>query len=86
MRVAALYRMSRFLDSENVKTMYAAFVRSIMEYGAVQWMGAAKTHLEKLDRVQATAMRIGGFEVGPLLARRETTLFSFSSTALKEEE
>ena len=31
--------------------MYTMFVRSTMEYGSVAFMGAATTHLQKLDRV-----------------------------------
>ena len=29
--------------------LYAMFRRSIMEYGSVAWMGAADSHLSKLD-------------------------------------
>jgi hypothetical protein len=29
------------LDAENMKTMYIAFIRSVLEYGSVQYMGAA---------------------------------------------
>ena len=43
-----------------------------MEYNSVSWMGAAKSHLEKLDRVQRSAERIGGFTIEHLQARRES--------------
>jgi hypothetical protein len=55
MRVGALYRMSSMLDAENMKTMYIAFIRSVLECGSVQYMGAAQSHLDKLDRIQHTA-------------------------------
>ena len=60
--------MSRSLDSENMLTMYSAFVRPILEYGSTMYMGATPTHLNKLDRVQATMERIGGFKTEPLAA------------------
>ena len=37
---------------EPVLAAYHANVRSILEYGCVIWGGAAKTHLERLDRIQ----------------------------------
>ena len=59
------------LDDNNMKTMYIMFVRSVMEYGNVVYMDAAQTHLEKLDRLQRSAERIGNFKVESLVARRE---------------
>ena len=37
---------------EPVLAAYHANVRSIFEYGCIIWGGAAKTHLERLDRIQ----------------------------------
>ena len=42
------------------------------------FMGATPTHLSKLDRVQATMERIGGFKAGPLAARREAALIALT--------
>ena len=75
-RVAALRRLTNVLDSENMKTMYLMFVRSVMEYGNVVYRGASKTHLSKLDRVQDTAARLGKFEVETLLSRRHAAAAS----------
>ena len=47
------------------------FVRSVMEYDNVVYMDAAQTHLEKLDRLQRSAERIGNFKVESLESRRE---------------
>ena len=41
-------------------------------------MGAAKSHLEKLDRVQRSAERIGGFTIEPLQARRDAAAVSLA--------
>ena len=76
-RVGALRRVQRFLDQDNMKTMYTAFIRSIMKFGSVAWMGAAPTHLVKLDRVQDTMQRIGGFKVETLQSRREAAAVAF---------
>ena len=54
-------------------TMYSAFVRTILEYGST-----TPTHLSKLDRVQATMERIGGFKAEPLAARREAALIALT--------
>ena len=77
-RTDAIRRMSRSLDSENMLTMYSAFVRPILEYGSTLYMGAGPSHLGKLDRVQATMERIGGFKAEPLAARREAALIALS--------
>ena len=71
-KIAALYRLKPFLDSSNLETMYNAFVRSSLEYGNLHYMVAAPTHLQKLDRIQATAERLGNFKVESLQARRES--------------
>jgi hypothetical protein len=70
-RLAALRRLRFVLDDNNMKTMYIMFVRSVMEYGNVVYMGAAQTHLEKLDRLQRSAERIGNFKIESLESRRE---------------
>ena len=79
LRVGALFRMSSMLDAENMKTMYIAFIRSVLEFGSVQYMGAAQSHLDKLDRIQHTAERIGGFVMSESLSsRRESALLGLS--------
>jgi len=77
-RLAALTRLSRMLDSDNLKTLYTMFIRSIMEYGNLAWMGAAESHLSQLDRVQAAAERVGGFTIEPLSARRSAATVAFA--------
>ena len=72
--------LRHLLDDANMKTIYCTFVRPILEYGSVQFMGAAGTHLEKLDAVQRAqaAKKIGGFEVESLQSRREAAAISFT--------
>ena len=40
------------LNERAVMTAYYANVRSILEYGSQIWAGAAKTHLDRIERVQ----------------------------------
>ena len=58
--------------------MYMMFVRSTMEYGSVLYMGAADSHLAKLDRVQASAERMCGFKMESLGSRRDAAAFSLA--------
>ena len=77
-RVAALRRLKPMLDNENLKLMYTMSVRSILEYGSIVYMDAADTHLDKLERVQNSAMSIGGFTVESLRSRREAAAISLA--------
>ena len=78
MRLGMLRRLRPLLDDNNMSTMYTTFIRPILEYGSVQFMGAAVTHLDKLDAsaVQRTAEKIGRFEVESLKSRREAAAIS----------
>jgi hypothetical protein len=77
-RIGALRKLSRFLDSQNMKLMYTCFVRPVLEYGQELYVAAAPSHLASLDRVQRAAQRLGGFEVEPLAARRDAAVLSFA--------
>jgi hypothetical protein len=84
-RLGALARLKCYLDSSTMKMMYVMFIRSIMEYGCVAWMGAADTHLRKLDTVQLRAEKIGGFTIESLSSRRAAAAVSFSFKMLAGE-
>ena len=77
-RIAALRRLKPMLDSDNLQMMYTMFIRSILEYGSLVYMGAAQSHLDKLDRVQQSAEKIGGFKVESLQSRREAAAVSLA--------
>ena len=53
-QLCALWRLRSVMDSSNLQMMYKAFVRSIMEYGGLEYMSATETHLilAKLDAGQ----------------------------------
>ena len=54
-------------------TVYKAFVRPLMEYAPLVWMGAPASHIQRLDNVQRRALRIiGPGAILPSLAVRRT--------------
>ena len=77
-RIGALSRVRHLLNAENLKTMYLMFIRSIMEYNSISWMGAAQSHLNKLDRIQHTAEKLCNFTAEPLQARRDVAALAFA--------
>lgn len=77
-RVSMLRRLSRFLNNDNLKLMYTSFIRPVMEYGSLLYVSAAPSHLSKLDRVQAAAERLGGFQAEPLSNRRGAAIASYA--------
>jgi hypothetical protein len=74
-KLGALWRLRSVLDESNLGTMFKAFVRSVMEYGNLEYMSAAHTHLAKLDTVQRTAQRICGVSFEDLEVRRDAAVF-----------
>jgi len=72
-RLGILKRAASFLDADGRAAVYRGFVRPIMEYAPLIWMGAASSHLSRLDRVQARAEKIIGASVTlPSLGSRRT--------------
>ena len=80
-----LTRLRRLLDNNNMHVVYTTFIRPILEYGSVQFMGASPVHLNKLDAIQRTAERIGCFKVESLQSRREAAAVSFTLKLLAGE-
>lgn len=54
-------------DRLALKTIYITLIRSVMDYGSI-YGSAAKTHLDKLERIQAKALRIccGAYPSSPV--------------------
>lgn len=59
-RLSFLRRAARVLNASGRAVVYKGFVRPVLEYGPLVWMGAAESHLNQLDRVQHRALRIIG--------------------------
>ena len=49
-----------------------------MEYGNMLYMGAAPSTLEVLDKIQESAMKMGGFKIESLSSRREAAAVAFA--------
>ncbi|KAK7094328.1 hypothetical protein V1264_007968 [Littorina saxatilis] len=61
-------------NSKILKTVYTGTVRPVLEYGVSAWATAAKTHTNKLDRVQNFGLRIilGAMKSTPIAAMEKT--------------
>ena len=55
-----------------------AYVLSSLEYGNLEYLSVGTSIKDKLDRVQATAERMGEFKVESLGSRREASLIGFT--------
>ena len=77
-RLGMLNRLRPLLSDFNMEAMYTSFIRPIMEFGSMQFMGAADVHLKKLDTIHEKAQRIGNFTVGPLNLRRDAQAIAFT--------
>ena len=83
--VAALRNLKPYLNQSNMQTMYECFIRSILEYGSVLYMGVAESHLNKLDAIHHAAERVGGFHSQPLRARREAAAMCLALKLLDQQ-
>ena len=71
-----LNRLGRLITPADIAQVYKYFVRSKMEYGNASYNGAAKSHLVRLDAVQARAEKLtGGALFQPLGQRRDAACF-----------
>ena len=59
-RLGLLRRASSFLGREGRWTTYRGFVRPVLEFTPLTWMGAANSHLQSLGRAQRKALSIIG--------------------------
>ena len=64
-RLGFLRRACNYLGDAHSLVCYKAFVRPRLEYAFLAWMGAAPTHLDRLDSVQRSAAAL----IGPAAAR-----------------
>ena len=62
-------------NEKTLRTVYEGSVRHQLEYGSTAWSSAAKTNLQRLDKVQNQAMRIitGAMRSTPIAAMEEVT-------------
>ena len=62
-------------NEKTLRTVYEGSVLNQIEYGSTAWSSAAKTNLQRLDKVQNQAMRIitGAMRSTPIAAMEEVT-------------
>ena len=83
--LGALYKMKLSLKPIDLKMIYKSFVRSKMEYGMLNYMSVAPTHLSRLDRVPRIAEKICSCSFESLESRREPAVFSLICKLLDAE-
>ena len=59
-RLGFLHCAARVLDHQGRVAAYKGFIRPVLEYAPLAWMDAAKSHLDRLDRIQRSALHILG--------------------------
>ena len=80
-----LKRLGGLISKKDLSTIYEYFVRSKMEYGCTSYIGAAPSHLKKLDKVQRRAEKLTSSEFQSLSIRREAACFKFICKILSGE-
>ena len=77
--LSLLRKASKNLSTAGRITTYHGFVRPLLEYAPLAWMGAAPTHLHQFDRVQRRALHIIGPDaiLQSLASRRHIAALSF---------
>ena len=79
-RLGLLRRAAPYLSREGRLTVYKGFVRPVLEYAPLVWMGAAPSHLSRLDSIQRRALRIigPGTELQSLSLRRYVAALTYT--------
>ena len=54
--------MQHFLQEKQLKQLFSAFISPYLDYGALAWGGAAKTHVNKLGRSLRKTIRLMMFK------------------------
>ena len=70
-RIGFFRKASRVLNRQGRMVTYKGFIRYLLEYAPLVWIGAAQSHIQALDRIQRKAMKIIGDQtLLPTLATR----------------
>ena len=59
-RLGFLHRAARVLDHQGRVAAHKGFILPVLEYAPLAWMGAAKCHFDRLDRIQRSVLHILG--------------------------
>ena len=81
-RVSQLYRCRSLLTSQDLCLMYKSWIRPTLEYGNILYSGAALSHPQHLDNLQAQIERTNCSTFQPLLHCRNTASLNLSVVSL----
>lgn len=56
--IFAFRRLSDILNPNEIRSVYYAYIQSLLTYGIVAWGGAYKTHLQPLEVVQKSILKV----------------------------
>ena len=80
--IGIIRTMRHFLQENQLKLLFSAFTSLYLDYGAFAWEGAAKTHVDKLDRSLRKTIRLMMFKDKKHIAK---TLYKYLKILPLEE-
>ena len=84
-KVSQLYRCRSLLTSQDLCLMYKSWIRPTLEYGNILYSGAALSHLQRLDNLQAQIEHTCCSTFQPLLHRHNAAIIGFVCRLLAGE-
>ena len=78
-RIYFLRKAARLLDTQGKAKVFKGFVRPVLEYSPLVWLGASNSSLSRLDSVQRRALHVlgPGVLLQSLSARRKVAAMSY---------
>ena len=77
-RLGQLYRGRSLFGCEGTATLYKSWIRPTLEYGSILYSGAALSHLNRLERLQARVENMCGLEFPSLTTRRNALILGLT--------
>ena len=84
-RLSQLYRCRSLFGCEGIATLYKSWIRPILEYGSILYSGAALSHLNRLERLQARVENMCGLAFPSLTTRRNASILGLTCRLLAGE-
>jgi len=80
-----MFRLKGLLGCSDLAVLFKAFVRSILEYGNLEYLAAAPGYLQRFDRIQERAEKMCGRQFTALADRRKAAAFGLVCKLLDGE-
>ena len=84
-RLSQLYRCRSLFGCEGTATLYKTWIRPTLEYGSILYSGAALSHLNRLERLQARVENMCGLAFPSLTTRRNASILGLTCRLLAGE-